>query len=217
MNQQRSPETEFARQLRAELKAIVAERGAEQAARTATRELPARPAWRRRGPRVGLAGAAAVGVAAAAAVLIISAGGRGTPAAFAVETQPEGKISVEVRSLEDPAGLEAALEEAGVSASVSYLKSGMRCKEPRFQAASAVGGRGLVAGPGVIISGPMGGEGPLTFTIDRHEVEPGQTLVLTAWPQSGALLGDAEVKVAEGAVAPCEPIPAPAADGNTGK
>jgi hypothetical protein len=149
-------------------------------------------------------------------VLIIGAGGEGTPAAFAVETQSEGKISVEVLSLDDPAGLEMALEEAGVSASVSYLESGMSCKEPRFEVASAEDGHGLVAGPGAIISGPMGGEGSLTFTIDRDEVEPGETLVLTAWPQPGTLLGDAEVKVAEGTVAPCEPVPAPA-QGNGSK
>ncbi len=213
MNSQ-SPETGFARRLRAELKSVVAERGAEQAARTAASEPPAKPAWRRRGPRIGLAGAAVVGVAAV--VLIIDAGGGDTPAAFAVETQPEGMVSVEVRSLEDPAGLETALEEAGISASVSYLESGMSCKEPRFQAASAIDGRALVAGPRAIVSGPMGGEGPLTFTIDRDEVEPGQTLVLTASPQPGALLGPAEVKVAEGAVAPCEPVPAPA-EGNRGR
>lgn len=209
-----SPETGFARRLRAELRSVVAERGAEQAARTAESELPAKPAWRRHGPRVGLAGAAVVGVVAV--VLIIGAGGGDTPAAFAVEAQPEGKISVEVRSLEDPAGLETALEEAGVSASVSYLESGMSCKEPRFQAASAVDGRGLIAGPGARISGPMGGEGPLSFTIDRTEVEPGQTLVITAWPRPGVLMGGAEVKVAEGTVAPCEPVPAPA-EGNGGR
>jgi hypothetical protein len=216
MNGQESPETGFARRLRAELKAVVAERGADQAAKTAASEPPVKTAWRRRGPRVGLAGAAVVGVAAVA--LIIGAGGGDTPAAFAVEAQPEGKVSVEVRSLEDPAGLETALGEAGISASVSYLGSGMICKEPRFQvASSAVGGRGaLVTGPGALVSGPMGGEGSITFTVDRDEVGPGQTLVITAWPQPGALLGGAEMKVAEGAVAPCEPVPAPAADDNGG-
>jgi hypothetical protein len=214
MNDQESPETGFARRLRAELKSVVAERGAEQATRAEASDLPARIAWRRRGPRIGLAGATVAGVAAVA--LIISAGGGGdTPAAFAVETQPEGKISVEVSSLEDPAGLEAALEDAGVSASVSYLESGMRCKEPRFQAASAEGARALVAGPGSLISPSMGGEGPITFTIDRNEVEPGQTLVVAAWPRPGALLGGAEMRVADGTVAPCEPVPVPA-EGNGG-
>jgi hypothetical protein len=213
MNGQESPETGFARRLRAELKSVVAERGAEQAARAEASDLPARTAWRRRGPRIGLAGAAVAGVAAVA--LIISAGGGDTPTAFAVETQPEGKISVEVSSLEDPTGLEAALEEAGVSASVSYLESGMRCKEPRFQAASADDARALVAGPGSLISPSMGGEGPITFTIDRNEVESGQTLVIAAWPRPGALLGGAEMRVAEGTVAPCEPVPAPA-EGNGG-
>lgn len=213
MSNQQSPETEFARRLRAELKSVVAERGAEQATRTAAGETSAKPAWRRRGMRVGLAGAAVVGIAAV--VLAVSAGGGDTSAAFAVEAQTEGKISVEVLSLEDPAGLEAALEEAGVPASVSYLESGMTCKEPRFQ--EAAGGHGLVAGPGALASGPIGGEGPFIFTIDPNEVGPGQTLVLTAWPQPGTLLGGAELKVAEGAVGPCQPVPRPTVEGNRGK
>jgi hypothetical protein len=213
MNGQESPETGFARRLRAELKSVVAERSAELASRTAASELPAKPAWRRRVLRAGLTGAGVVGVAALA--LIIGAGGGDTPAAFAVEAQPEGKISVEVSSLEDPAGLETALEKAGVSASVSYLEGGMSCREPRFQAASAERARALVAGPGSLISPSLGGEGPITFTIDRNEVGPGQTLVITAWPRPGALLGGAEVGVAEGAVAPCEPVPAPV-EGNRG-
>ena len=213
MNGQEDPETGFARRLRAELKSVVAERGAEKVARTAMSEPPAKPAWRRRGARVGLAGAAVAGIAAV--VLIVGAGGGDTPAAFAVETQPEGKITVEVSSLDDPAGLETALEEAGVSASVSYLENGMNCKEPRFQTASAGDARALVAGPGSLISPSMGGEGPIIFTIDRDEVGPGQTLVITASPQPGLLLGGAEMKIAEGTVAPCEPVPAPT-EGNGG-
>jgi len=201
MNNQESPETKFERRLRVDLESVVAERGAERAARMAAGERPAKPAWRRRGPRLGLAGVAVVGVATVA--LVVSAGGEDTPAAFAVEPQPEGTISVEVRGLEDSAGLEKALEEAGIPASVTYLSSGMACKEPRFHAApSAEGGRALV-------SGPISGEGPIDFTIGRDEVGPGQTLVVTAWPRPGVLLGGAEVRVAEGTVAACEPIPAP--------
>lgn len=214
MNGQASPETEFARRLRAELKSVVAERGAEQAARMAASNLQPKPSRRRRGLRAGVAAAAVA--AGATLALLINAGGGGARAAFAVEAQPGGKISVEVRSLEDPAGLETALEEAGISASVSYLASGTTCKEPRFQAEPGAGARGLVTGPGSLISPSMGGEGPLIFTIDRDEVGPGQTLVITAWPRTGALLGGAEMKVADGAVAPCEPVPAPA-DGEGGR
>lgn len=203
MSNQESLETNFERRLRADLESVVAERGAEQAARACVKELPAKPAWRRRGLRLGLAGVAVGGVAAVA--LIVSAGTGDTPAAFAVEAQPEGKISVEVSSLEDSAGLEGALEQAGVPASVTYLARGMACREPRFQAASSAEGE-----RGALISGPISGEGPLNFTIGRDEVGPGQTLVVTAWPGSGVmLLGGAEVKVAEGTVAPCEPVPAP--------
>lgn len=205
MNGEEISETEFARRLRAELRSVVAGRGAEQAARPGVSEPPARPLWRRRGSRLGLVAAGVVAVAALA--LVIGASGEDTPAAFAVEPRPQGKVSVEVRSLEDPAGLETALAEAGISASVSYLASGMTCREPRFKAASAEDARALVAGPGSLISPSMGGGGPLTFTIDRDEVESGQTLVVTAWPRPGALLGGAEITIAEGAVAPCEPAP----------
>jgi len=199
---QMSPETRFERRLRADLESFVAERGAEQAARTVASELPAKAAWRRRGPRLGLATVAAAAVATG--VLVVSAGGGDTPAAFAVELQPQGKVSVEVSSLEDPVGLEKALEEAGIPASVTYLASGTVCKEPRFQAAPSTAGEG-----GALISGPTGGGGPLDFTIGRGDVGPGQTLVVTAWPGPGVLLlGGAQVKVAEGTVAPCEPVPA---------
>jgi hypothetical protein len=196
MRQQQSPETKFERRLRAELKAIVVERGAAQAA---TRATVARPAWRWRAMRPGLALAA---VAVAAVALIVDASDSGTPAAFAVETQPEGEVSVEIRSLEDAKGLETALGEAGVPASVNYLAAGMTCKEPRFRPAPwPEGDRSIVKGPG-------SGGGPIVFSVSRGAVGPDQTLVITASPSPEALLG-VGVKLAEGTVEPCEPIPAP--------
>jgi hypothetical protein len=77
VNHQQSPETEFARRLRAELKAIVAERGAAQVAQDATTATAATPAWRRRGPRLVLGGG--VALAAVATALIVSAGDDSTP------------------------------------------------------------------------------------------------------------------------------------------
>jgi len=196
MDQPQTPETEFARRLRAELKATVAERGA---APTATASRSAKPAWRRRGPRAGFAATAVIAVAAAA--LIVSAGGGNTATAFAVESQPEGEVTVEIRSLEDAPGLEDALDEAGIRASVSYLATGMACKEPRFQPVSGA------ENDHALVSSQMNGDGPLVFSIHRDAVGPGQTLVITAWPRPGVLLGGAQMKVAEGTVAPCEPVP----------
>jgi hypothetical protein len=135
-------------------------------------------------------------------VLALSAGG-GAAAAFAVEPQPEGLVSVEIRSLEDAKGLEEALDEAGIPASVNYLATGLACKEPRFRSVPWPGGdRALVSGPG-------SGEGPFVFSISPDAVGPGQTLVITASPSPEVLLGVSQVEIAEGAVAPCEPVPAP--------
>jgi hypothetical protein len=195
MTQQRIPGNNFEERLLTRLKAEVAERGAagEAPAGGAT----VTPAWRRWTPRLALGTA----VAASAAALAFSVGG-GTPAAFAVEAQPEGEVSVEIRSLEDAKGLEEALHEAGIPASVNYLATGMACKEPHFRPVP------WPDGAHVIVSGPGSGGGPFVFWVSRDAVGPGQTLVITA---SGRSLGalDAQVEVAEGTVAPCEPGPAP--------
>lgn len=213
MNQQ-SLETEFAHHLRAELKAIVAERGAALAAEKAARATTATPLWRR--PRLALGGAAAA--ATVAVTMIVSAGGGNTPAAYAVEPQPEGMVSVEIRSLEDARGLEEALDEVGIPASVDYLATGMACKEPRFQPVPPPGGRVFL----VSQVSPEGKGVPKAFVIDRDAVGPDQTLVITASPSPGAG-GDGnsiqaggyavQAEVAQGSVAPCEPVPAPVDSG----
>ncbi len=77
MNQQQSPETEFARRLRAELTAIVAERGAAQAAMSPTTAVPG---WRRRGPRLALGGVGAL-AAIVAAIILLASGPTAEPAA----------------------------------------------------------------------------------------------------------------------------------------
>jgi hypothetical protein len=214
MNQQQSPETEFARRLRAALTAIVAERGAAQVAQVATSATAARPAWRRRGPRLGLAVTAVAAIAAA--MLIVNAGDGNTPAAFAVDAQPEGMVNVEIRSLEDAEGLEQALDEDGVPASVNYLPAGKACREPRFRtvlsperARTIIQGKKNGDGPNG--GAPYGPSGPLTFSISRDGVGPNQTLVITASASAEGQGFDSgtQVKVAEGTVVPCEPVPAP--------
>lgn len=198
MTQQRMPGNNFEERLLTRLRAEVADRGA--AAEAPAGGATARPAWQRPAPRLALGAVAAV--ASVTAVLAFSAGGDNTPAAFAVEPQPEGEVSVEIRNLEDAKGLEAALGEAGIPASVTYLADGTACKEPRFQSVPWPGG------DSAIVTGPGSGDGPFAFSISRDAVGPGQTLVITASPSSGVLL-DAQVNIAEGAVAPCEPISSP--------
>lgn len=206
MNQQ-GQETEYARRLRAELRAIVTERGAVTAAQAPTSGATTRPAWRHRGPRLAFAGAAVTAVVAVA--LIVSAGSGDTPAAFAVETQPDGEVSVEIHSLEDAKGLEEALYEAGVPASVNYLTTGMACKEPRFQPAPWPDGARAISIARVTGDGPYTFSGPLRFSITRDAVLSEQTLVITASESDqGFFSADTQVEVAEGTVAPCEPIPA---------
>lgn len=207
MNQQQETESQFERRLRAELTAMVAERGVDWAARGATGATPARPAWRRRGPRLGLAVAAVAAIAAVA--LIVNASGGDTPAAFAVEAQPEGMVSVEISEIsspEDANGLEAALDEAGIPASVTYLAAGTACKEPRFRSVP------WPEGARSVFVGPRDEGAPITFWISRAAVGPGRTLVVTALANSEGLftvVSPRQVELAEGTVLPCEPVPVP--------
>jgi hypothetical protein len=68
--------------------------------------------------RFALAG---TGLAAAVAAIAIYAGtGSNTPNAYAVETKPDGMVTVEIKSLKDADGLESSLRAAGVPADVNY-------------------------------------------------------------------------------------------------
>lgn len=89
------------------------------------------PGWRRRGPRLALGTAAAV--AAVAVAVIFSAGGGNASKAFAVEPQEGGGVTIKIYSLDDASGLEAALEEAGIKAQVTWLPAGTVCREPHYK------------------------------------------------------------------------------------
>lgn len=199
MSEQRSAETEYARRLRAELTAIVAERGAERAAHTSRNTPTGKPVWHRHDPRLGLAGAAIAIIAVVA--LIVGASGNDTPAAFAIEAQPDGYVGVEIRSLEDASGLEKGLSEAGIPTSVTYLQSGMVCKEPRFRPAPWPKARVIVTG--------SGNSGPIVFRVGSEAVGSGLMLVITASPSTYATVDTFQAEFAEGRVAPCDPVPAP--------
>lgn len=111
------------------------------------------PSRRRRASRLALGGS--VALTAVAAALIVSAGSDKTPKAFAVEPQDGGGVTIKVYSPEDAAGLEAALASAGIRSQVTWLPTGMTCREPRFTPSNvrsplggAFGGVGNLAGPG---------------------------------------------------------------------
>ncbi len=78
---------------------------------------PARPAGRRPGPRLALAGglAAAVTSAVVAGALLL-----GPAPAYALDAEPNGDIVVTINSLRDADGLERALRAEGVNAEVDY-------------------------------------------------------------------------------------------------
>jgi hypothetical protein len=152
------PDNDFERRLLEELKVVVAERGAERATESATIRSP----WRR-APRLAL-GAVAV-LAAAVAVLVFSSGGRNAPQAFAVEPQQGGGVTIKIYSLEDAAGLERALERAGIPAQVTWLPAGVTCRERHLTPSTAKTSMGGRTG-----GFEMGGRGPaLTIGIMSPE------------------------------------------------
>jgi hypothetical protein len=229
---------DFESRLLDQLKAHVAERGAEAARREASEEPAPMPAWRRRGPRLALAGVLAL--AAVAVALIVTAGGSKDSTAFAVEAQPGGGVTIKIYSLEDASGLEAALKEAGIRSQVTWLDAGMVCKEPHYKSSEV-----HLPGGGVLGGMTMGGPGAITISVgDTHDwrarsgeyrrgeisseefeasianlnldpkaFRPDQSVVISGAPVPYD--GDPEggsitkVGVAEGTVEPCKPVPAP--------
>jgi len=120
------------------------------------------PGWRRRVPRLALGAATAVAVIAA--VLIFRAGGDPTPAAFAVEPQAGGGVTIKVYSLEDASGVEDALEDAGIPAQVTWLPPGMTCDETRFTPSIA-----KLPGGGSLGGAVMAGPGTLTISVAQSQ------------------------------------------------
>lgn len=181
------------------------------------------PGRSRRVPRLALG--AAMAIAAIAVALIVSAGGDNAPAAFAVEPQEGGGVTIKVYSLEDAAGLEGALEDAGIPAQVTWLPAGKFCREPHFTPS-----RAKLPGGGSLSGFVSGGPGTLTISVgstqgsrkrplananlDPAAFGPGQSVVLSGSPKpfDGDPEGgyEARFQVAEGPVEPCKPVSAPA-------
>ncbi len=156
MTGQQTPGGGFEERLLAELKAVVADRAAAAARTEAEDRTAAKPAWRRLGPRLALG--AGIALAAVAAALVVSAGGDNPSKAFAVVPREAGGVTIEIYSLEEAAGLEQALADAGIPSQVSWLPAGTVCREPHYthsEVKTALGGK----------IGGVGGSGPEAWTI----------------------------------------------------
>ncbi len=158
------------------------------------------------------------GAAVVAAGVVVATGGDDANAAYAVEAQDDGSVTVQIHKLEDADGLEAKLRAAGVPAVVKYLPIGKSCKEGWFQPVRGAAGTGSVSG-----SRQDGASGPTTFTIDPGTLGPDQTLVITTStgraPGPVAAEGAGELHmtaigmaVAQGPVGECEVVTAPPVD-----
>jgi len=230
---EQKPRPDFEQRLLARLKAVVAERGATAAAAEAAEAQDATPSWHRRAPRLALG----VGVVLAAVVvaLIVSAGGDNPSKAFAVKPQKGGGVTIKVYALEDASGLEAALEDAGIRAQVTWLPAGKVCREPHYKPAvlhlpggGSFGG-GTMGGPGGItigirstkasresfrqrMHGEISADEMANITLDPEAFRPDQSIVLsgTPVPYNGDPEGGSITKmaVAEGPVEPCKLVPA---------
>lgn len=213
MSQERKPNPDFEQRLLARLKAVVAERGA--AATKAAEAQVVSPSHRRGLP---LALGAATALAAVAIALIVSAGGDNPPAAFAVEPQEGGGVTIEVYRLSDASGLEQALEEAGIEAQVTWLPAGKVCREPHYKPSlvhlpggGTLGGM-TMGGPGGPMTIAVGSTQKANLNLDPKAFRPDQSVVISGTPiphdgdpEGGSI---ASLGVAEGPVEPCEPVPA---------
>lgn len=127
----------FEQRLLDELRALVI----AQPPSSSERPLRSPRSWAPSRPRLVLAGSivALAAVAAGAGVLLLAGGA--TPA-YAVSTNDDGTVTVEINSLSDAAGLESKLREAGIHAVVQYLPPGKTCKQPWFTPVSHEHGPG---------------------------------------------------------------------------
>lgn len=186
----------FEDRLLEQLRQVVAERPAPAG-------LPQRS---HRRTRITMAG---VSVAAAtAAVAFVATSSNVTTSAYAVEPRADGKVTVEIHSLSDSAGLERSLRAAGVPAVVSYAPaaatacagSATATAQPAAGIAAAGehlsvhrGGGTTESGPSLTGPGPGPGQpgpgvtttkiavasGSAKFTIDPGSLKPAQKVYIT--------------------------------------
>jgi hypothetical protein len=179
--------TTFEDRLLAELRAVVAERPTPRATPTPVRRPPR--------ARV-LLGAGAV--AATAVGVFVATGGDTAAPAYAVAKQPDGSVTVEIKSLRDAAGLQEKLRAAGIPAVVDYTPMGKTCRQPRGRPATSHQKMSM---------GVRQDDHAATFTIPRDSVGSGQTLVIMS--SVGSSVSSIGTQIVEGPVAPCQLVDAP--------
>jgi hypothetical protein len=188
---QPAPLDAFQAALLHELRAHVARRAVEPLA-----DAPVRRPRRRR--RTVLAAAAS-----AALVSGIWWSTAGSPPAFAVTRTADGDVNVVVSRIDDPAGLQRALREKGITADVQYLPWGKGCAPGRFtEVPLPRTGRPWAFG--------QTSQG-YTFTVPAAGVRPGQTLVLelTSTEHDSATVSGGRFALATGPVGVCSPVDVP--------
>jgi hypothetical protein len=147
-------------------------------------ETPARPWVFGRVPRIGLA----AGAAAAAAIAVVSAlsiGGGGGSKAWAVSHNPDGTVTVQIKSLADADGLQRKLAESGIRSLVQYVPPGKTCaggelRPPPPGAVTQTKGDPSAAGP----AGADGREYGFS-TGDGHGADAGPVTQSSGTPPSG--------------------------------
>src|SRR5919108_382481 len=141
-------------------------------------------------PRVAVVSGLAVVLAGGVAVVMPTARGpESSGTAWAVTSNDDGTVTVEIRDIRDSDGLERKLEEVGVPAAVHYLPQDKVCAPPGYDArmngdtgvmerAEAAMNPGPTARGAVRVS--ESDVGAFVFTIDRSKLEPDYTIVVFA-------------------------------------
>ncbi|MGH3460777.1 MAG: hypothetical protein ACRDP9_04805 [Kribbellaceae bacterium] len=148
--------------------------------------------------------AAGVGIFAVGATLGVPLiGGERTAApAYAVQRNDDGTVSVRIERFEDADGLEAAIERYGVNAEVDYLPYGKTCREPRYTVAPTADQSAAVS---------VGDQDGSSILLTPGDFDSNETLVImhSSAQQAGVEGRVIQQLIAEGPVAPCDPVDLP--------
>jgi hypothetical protein len=177
--------------------------------------------------------AVAAGLAAAFAVLLLMGspfGGNDDRRAWAVSTNDDGTVTVEIDSLRDADGLQRELRQAGVPTVVQYVPPGKTCAGQASSHASVTAPGLRSAGDHARASESLGGgrravqikskpDGGIAFTFDAA-AHPGETLLIRSQglapgqvpaPHPTAANASAAISVSHrGDAGPCRLVASPA-------
>jgi hypothetical protein len=187
---------QFEQNLLTELREVVAE---QTTAPQPRRALP--------GKRLALATAGGGLLAAGLLVGLPALNGDQTPAAYAVETNADGSVTLTITRTDDAEGLERQLREHGIAAEVDYPPADKMC---RFNPPRYVGGEGTTPRHVMVSDGAPGIDDFNRFNLRPADLH-GKTLVIESLPTSKIAVADPHpedlftitIGIAEGPVAPC--------------